>query len=72
MEPAETVQTGFDCANELLELCGFTMGKLATPSLKLRLLGAEISIRKDFPPAALPSEKRDALIGDIREILKSG
>ena len=72
VEPAETIQTGFDCVNELLELCGFTMGKFAHPSKTLRLLGAEISIHPDFVSAALPAEKRDALVIDIREILKSG
>ena len=72
VEPAETVDSAFSCVNELIELCGFKMGKFAEPSVSILLLGAAISIQPDFATASLPGRRRDALITDIMKILCPG
>ena len=69
IEPAETARSAYLCANVLINLCGFQMGKFSPPAPKILLLGAEVTIAHDFAAASLPQKRRGALITDIQNIL---
>ena len=72
VEPAGAVESAYQRMNFLIMLCGFKLGKFSAPACSISLMGAFVSIKDDFVTAALPLERRDALISDIQEILRSG
>ena len=72
VEPSETGLVAYRCVDFLSKLCGFKLGIFSVPSFPMLLLGALVTITPEFASASLPLERRDALISDIREILRSG
>ena len=68
LEPAESVQSAYLCANLVIRMCGFTLGKFALPPTSRLLLGAAVSISSDSVSSALPVTRRGALIADLSGI----